>query len=97
MSAATHVGRGLVDDSGQIGSSPIASYRITRSDGKVNTAPATARTITLTGLAANTNVSVSVAAVAENGQVGAASSVPIYGTSTTVTAPARVRKGQPSP
>ena len=35
-----------------VGTSPVASYRITRSGGIVNTAPATARTITLTGLKA---------------------------------------------
>ena len=65
------------------GSSPIASYRITRSDGKVNTTPAAARSLTLTGLAANTAVNVSVAAVNQEGLVGAARTVPIYGTTTT--------------
>ena len=71
-----------------LGSSPIASYRITRSDGKVNTAAASARSINLTGLAANTNVTIGVAAVDSDGHAGVASSVPVYAT-TTVTAPRR--------
>jgi hypothetical protein len=67
------------------GSAPITSYRITRSDGKVNTAGAGARSLTITGLRANTNVNVSVAAVNADGRVGTARTVPVYGTATTVT------------
>ncbi len=46
-----------------VGSSPIASYRITRSDGKVTTVPATARTTTLGALNATLPLTVNVAAV----------------------------------
>jgi bacillolysin len=75
-----------------VGDSPVASYRITRSDGKVNTAAATARTLTLTGLKANTNVTVAVAAVTQDGHVGAASSVPVYATTNTLSSVAKVNK-----
>jgi acyl-coenzyme A thioesterase PaaI-like protein len=68
-----------------VGGSPVASYRITRSDGKVNTEPASARSIPLTGLKANTNVTVAVAAVTQDGHVGASSSVPVYATTAAVT------------
>jgi len=77
-----------------VGDSPIASYRITRSDGKVDTAPASARSITLTGLTANTNVTIAVAAVTEDAHVGAASSVPVYATTDTVSAPTTVKKSK---
>jgi bacillolysin len=72
------------------GTTPIASYRITRSSGKVSTVPASARSLSLTGLAANTAVNVSVAAVNQEGLVGVARTVPIYGTTTTVT-PSTIR------
>jgi hypothetical protein len=75
-----------------VGGSPIASYRITRSDGKVSTAAASARAITLTGLRANTNVTVKVAALTRDGHVGAASSVPVYATTNTLSSLARVKK-----
>ena len=77
-----------------VGDSPVASYRITRSDGIVSTADGTARSITLTGLKANTNVTVGVAAVTEGGDVGAASSVPVYATTSTVTAASKVTKNK---
>ena len=77
-----------------LGSSPIASYRITRSDGTVNTATASARSISLTGLKADTNVTISVAAVHQDGHLGAASSVPVYATTNTTTAPASVAKAK---
>ncbi len=77
-----------------VGSSPIASYRITRSGGTVNTAAATARTITLTGLAANTNISFAVAAVTQDGHVGASSSVPVYATTDTLTSVAKIAKNK---
>jgi bacillolysin len=76
------------------GSSAIASYRITRSSGKVNTAPASARSITLTGLKANTNVNVAVAAVGTNGRIGPARSVSLYGTTATLASVAKVKKGK---
>ena len=61
----------------------------------MNTVPASARTITLTGLKANTYVTVAVAAVTQDGQVGASSLVPIYGTTTTLTSSiAKPKSGQ---
>jgi bacillolysin len=75
-----------------VGSSPVASYRITRSDGRVSTAPASARAITLTGLRAN--VTIHVAAVTHDGHVGAASSVPVYATTGTVVSAAKVKRNK---
>ncbi|MET0838607.1 MAG: M4 family metallopeptidase, partial [Marmoricola sp.] len=75
-----------------VDSSPVASYRITRSDGSATTAPASARSVTLTGLNPASNVTVSVAAVTEDGHVGAASSVPIYATTTATSAVAKIKK-----
>ena len=85
VAAATTTARVSWTAPAYVGSSPVASYRITRSGGIVNTAPGTARTITLTGLKANTNVNVAVAAVTQDGHVGAASQVPIYATLNTLT------------
>ena len=75
-----------------VGGSPVASYRITRSGGKVNTAAASARAITLTGLRPNTSLTVAVAAVTQDGHVGAASAVPVYATTDTVTSVAKVKR-----
>ena len=66
------------------GTTPIASYRLTRSDGKVSTAPATAQSLNLTGLAANTAVNVSVAAVNQEGLVGPGQTVAIFGSTNTI-------------
>jgi hypothetical protein len=77
-----------------LGGSPVASYRITRSGGVVNTAVGSARSITLAGLKANTNVSVAVAAVTEDGHVGASSAVPIYATAARVTSVAKAKKNK---
>jgi bacillolysin len=77
------------------GSKPITSYRITRSDGKVNTASDAARSLTVTGLMANTNVTLTVAAVNGDGLVGPGRSVPVYATTTTLTSSvAKPKKGK---
>ncbi|WP_051276808.1 M4 family metallopeptidase [Marmoricola sp. URHB0036] len=94
VSAATTSARVAWSAPAYVGGSPVASYRITRSGGQVNTAPASARSITLTGLRANTNVSVAVAAVTQDGHVGAASAVPIYATTARVSSVATVKKNR---
>jgi hypothetical protein len=94
VSAATTSARVAWSAPAYVGGSPVASYRITRSGGQVNTAPAAARSITLTGLRADTNVSVAVAAVTQDGHVGAASAVPIYATTARVTSVAKVKKNR---
>ena len=77
-----------------VGNSPVASYRITRSDGKVTTLPATARSTILGSLNSTLPLTVNVAAVNEVGQVGAPSTVRIDPTTTTATTSVtRVRKG----
>ncbi|MET0999331.1 MAG: M4 family metallopeptidase [Marmoricola sp.] len=77
-----------------VGTSPIASYRITRSDGRITNVAATARTATLAGLNLNAALTVKVAAVNGLGQVGAAGSVRIDPTATAVGAPVKVRKNR---
>ncbi len=77
-----------------VGTSAIASYRITRSDGRVTTAAATARTTTLASLNLNAALTVQVAAVNGAGQVGAAGSVRIDPTATAVGAPVKVKKNR---
>jgi bacillolysin len=94
VTAATTTAKVAWTTPAHLGSTPIASYRITRSDGKVNTAAASARSISLTGLKADTNVTIAVAAVDEDGHVGVPSSVPVYATTSTVTAPATAKKAK---
>jgi Zn-dependent metalloprotease len=77
-----------------VGTSPVASYRITRSDGRVTSTPATVRTTTLGSLNLGAPLTVRVAAVTGGGQVGASSSVRIDPTTTAVGAPARARRNR---
>ncbi len=77
-----------------VGTSPIASYRITRSDGRITSVPASARTTTLGALNLNAALAVKVAAVNGDGQVGAAGSVRIDPTATAVGAPVKVRRNR---
>jgi len=77
-----------------VGTSPIASYRITRSDGRVTDVPATARATTLANLNLNAALTVRVAAVNSNGQVGAAGSVRIDPTATAVGARAKAKRNR---
>ena len=75
-----------------VGTSPVASYRITRSDGRVTNVPGTARTTTLGALNLNAALTVRVAAVNSLGQAGAASIVRIDPTATAVGAPVKAKK-----
>ena len=64
----------------------IASYRLTRSDGRgVPAQSATTRSVTLSRISQTAGVTISVAAVTATGDVGAASSVRIYPTTTSIT------------
>jgi bacillolysin len=71
-----------------VGSSPVASYRITRSDGKITEVPSTTRSVVLGSLNPSSALTVSVAAVVENGRVGAPGTVRIDPTATTTTSSA---------
>ncbi len=76
------------------GSKPITSYRITRSDGKVNTAAATARSLNITGLRANANVTFTVRAVNGAGLTGPGRAVTAYATAASVKASAaKIKRG----
>jgi Zn-dependent metalloprotease len=94
VTAATTSARVAWSSPAYVGSSPVASYRITRSDGRVTTAPASARSVTLSRLRANTNLTIRVAAVTRDGHVGAASAVPVHATTGTLLSAARVKRNR---
>ena len=75
--------------------SGIASYKITRSDGRTTTVSSAARSATVTGLSATAPLTVSVAAVNADGQVGPATRSTFYPTTTTTSvSTTRARKGR---
>ena len=63
-------GQDRLDGPGVRRQQPVASYRITRSDGKVTTLPATARSTLLGSLNSTLPLTVNVAAVNGDGQAG---------------------------
>ena len=75
--------------------SGIASYKITRSDGKTATVSSAARSAKVTGFSTTAPLTVSVAAVNPEGQVGAAASSKFYPTTTsTAVSTTRATKGK---
>ena len=75
--------------------SGIASYEITRSDGNTASVSSAARSTTVTGFSATDPLTVSVAAVNSNGQVGPAARSTFYPSTTTIsTSTTRARKGR---
>ena len=75
--------------------SGIASYKITRSDGKTATVSSAARSAKVTGFNTTAPLTVSVAAVNPDGEVGAAAASKFYPTTTTTAvSTTRATKGQ---
>ena len=75
--------------------SGIASYEITRSDGRTATVSSAARSARVTGFSATAPLTVSVAAVNSEGQVGPATRSTFHPTTTTISASTtRARKGR---
>ncbi|MET0929643.1 MAG: M4 family metallopeptidase, partial [Aeromicrobium sp.] len=75
-----------------VGTSPVASYRVTRSTGQVTTVPATTRTTTLTGLDPDRALTVTVAAVNAADEVGEPATVRIVPTVTAISSASSVAR-----
>ena len=71
----------------------VNGYRITVNGAVVRNLPASTHTTTLTGLRANTNATVGVAAITRDG-AGAVRSVPIYATTARVTSVAKAKENK---
>jgi bacillolysin len=77
------------------GSTPVTSYRVTRSDGQVTTLPSTSRSTTLTGFNTTAARTVTVTAINAEALVGSPATVSINPTVTSVTSSStKVTKGR---